>query len=372
MTTHHPTTGPSIAVLLGLVVTLRRAGVDATPDRAQAFVQAVRHVDAGRRDAVRHAGRATLCSGPDDLELFERAFTTWFDEPLTGLDGTPDTSPAVVQQIARESTGSLESGSDREVAIATGATATDLLRHRDLAQLEPADIAALHELYADLEVHAPVRKGRRRRPARHGRVDLRQTLRRHLAPGKDPTKIEHSRRRTTTRRVVLVLDVSGSMQPYADSLIRLAHRVSQALPTTETFTVGTRLTRISPAVRQRDAEQALERVSRLVPDWSGGTRLGEVLQAFTRRWARAGMGRGAVLVIASDGWERGDVALLAETVHELRLLAHRVIWLNPHAGKDGYQPIQAGIAACLPHLDALVAGHSLAAFAALLERVRDA
>lgn len=258
------------------------------------------------------------------------------------------------------------------MSIATTATAQDVLRHRDLAELEPGEAAALQAMFTTLEVEAPQRTGRRRRPAKHGRVDLRRTLRRQLAPGKDPSRIDRSRRQVTARRLVLVLDVSGSMEPYADSLIRLAHTITQSLPGTETFTVGTRLTRISAALAQRDAQLALEVVARLVPDWSGGTRLGEVLQVFTRRWARTGLARGAVLVIASDGWERGDPQLLADSVDELGRLAHRLIWLNPHAGKDGYQPIQAGIAACLPHLDALVAGHSLAAFADLLDRIRRA
>lgn len=360
-----------VQVLLGLVASLRSAGVAATPDRAAAFLRAVACVGAGDRDRVRHAGRATLCAGPDDLELFERAFGAWFDEPPSSFGAAPGVTRAAIQQVALESTAGVEARSGREVTIATAAAA-EVLRHRDLAQLEPAETAVLQEMFAQLEVHAPLRKGRRRQAARHGQVDLRRTLRRHLAPGKDPTRIDHSRRRVTQRRVVLVLDVSGSMEPYADSLIRLAHRITQTLPTTETFTVGTRLTKISTALHLRDAESALVQVAGLVPDWSGGTRLGEALQVFTRRWARSGLGRGSVLVIASDGWERGDPGLLADTVHELGLLAHRLVWLNPHAGKDGYQPIQAGIAACLPHLDALVAGHSLAAFAALLERLRRA
>ena len=359
-------------VLLGLVASLRHAGVDATPDRAQAFLRAAVHVGAGHRDELRHAGRATLCSRPDDLDRFERAFTAWFDDPPAPKTGAARVARSAIQQVTLESTAGLEARSNREVSIATNATAQDVLRHRDLAELEPGEVAVLQEMFASLEVEPPRRTGRRRRPARHGRVDLRRTLRRQLAPGKDPSRIDRSRRQVSARRLVLVLDVSGSMEPYADSLIRLAHTITQKLPDTETFTVGTRLTRISPALTQRDPQQAMEQVARLVPDWSGGTRLGEVLQAFTRRWARSGLARGAVLVIASDGWERGDPQLLADSVHELGRLAHRLIWLNPHAGKDGYQPIQAGIAACLPHLDALVAGHSLAAFAALLDRIRRA
>ena len=171
----------------------------------------------------------------------------------------------------------------------------------------------------------------------------------------------------------MLIDISGSMQPYADSLLRLAHRIVRAMPNqVEVFTIGTRLTRISPALRVRQADEALAAVGRLVPDWSGGTRLGEAIGAFLSRWGRRGLARSAVVVIASDGWERGDAQLLGEQIRQLRLLAYAVIWMNPHRGKPGYAPIQTGIQACLPHLDRMVAGHSLATFAELLEVLANA
>jgi uncharacterized protein len=166
------------------------------------------------------------------------------------------------------------------------------------------------------------------------------------------------------------VDVSGSMEPYADSLLRLGHRMCQAVSgRVEVFTIGTRLTRVTTALRHRDPEEALAVAGRAVPDWSGGTRLGESIHAFTVRWGQRGMSRGAVVVIASDGWERGDVRLLGEQVARLRRLAHAVVWMNPHKGTAGYEPVQGGIAAVLPHVDQLVAGHSLASFAELLQVV---
>jgi uncharacterized protein with von Willebrand factor type A (vWA) domain len=168
---------------------------------------------------------------------------------------------------------------------------------------------------------------------------------------------------------VLLVDVSGSMQPYADSLLRFAHAASRLHPGTEVFTLGTRLTRVTTALRLREADAAMAELSAAVPDWSGGTRLGEQLRAFLVRWGRRGCARGAVVVICSDGWERGDPELLADQMGQLARLAHRVIWVNPHRGLPGFEPRAAGMAAALPHVDALVAGHSLAAYERLAETI---
>jgi uncharacterized protein len=192
----------------------------------------------------------------------------------------------------------------------------------------------------------------------------------------EPTEIAWRRRAKRPRRVVLLVDVSGSMSPYADALLRLAHRFSATAGSTtrpvEVFTVGTRLTRVTRAMRLRDADRAIVAAGETVPDWSGGTRLGETLRIFLDRWGQRGLARGAVVVIFSDGWERGDTALLGEQMRRLHALAHRVVWVNPHVGKDGYQPVQAGIVAALAHVDDFVAGHSMATFAELVEVVGDA
>jgi hypothetical protein len=186
--------------------------------------------------------------------------------------------------------------------------------------------------------------------------------------------------------VVLLVDVSGSMSPYADALLRLAHTfvqgvrraATQGAATTgtsevvEVFTVGTRLTHLTRAMRLRDPERAIVAASRTVPDWSGGTRLGENLKIFLDRWGQRGMARGSVVVVFSDGWERGDVALLGEQMMRLKRLAHRVVWVNPHRGKEGYLPVQQGIVAALPCVDDFVAGHSMATFEELIEVVAHA
>jgi hypothetical protein len=190
----------------------------------------------------------------------------------------------------------------------------------------------------------------------------------------EPGDLAWRRRRVRPRRVVLLIDVSGSMSGYADALLRLAHRFavdpgSGVRRPVEVFTIGTRLTRVTRAMRLRDPERALVAAGETVPDWSGGTRLGENLQAFLDRWGARGMARGAVVVVFSDGWERGDASQLAEQMSRLHRIAHRVVWVNPHRGKAGYEPVQQGVLAVLPHVDDFVAGHSLATYAELVEVV---
>ena len=202
---------------------------------------------------------------------------------------------------------------------------------------------------------------------------MQRTLRTTLRQMGEPGRVEHRRRGTTSRRVVLLVDVSASMRPYADAILRLAHLVSTSAATAgskvEVFTLGTRLTRITLALRAADPERALVRAGEQVPDWSGGTRLGETLKVFLDRWGARGMARGAVVVVFSDGWERGDASELGEQMQRMQRLAHRVVWVNPHRGKEGYEPVQRGIQAALPHCDDFVAGHSLRAFAEVLEVV---
>jgi len=196
----------------------------------------------------------------------------------------------------------------------------------------------------------------------------------------EPGEVAWRRPAQRPRRVVLLLDVSGSMSSYADALLRLAHRFShpkvdsrtRGAPRVEVFTVGTRLTRVTRAMRMRDPERAIVAAGETVPDWSGGTRLGETLRIFMDRWGQRGLARGAVVVVFSDGWERGDAGLLGEQMRRLHALAHRVVWVNPHVGKHGYLPVQQGIVAALPYVDDLVAGHSLATFEDLIEVVADA
>ncbi|WP_338748901.1 vWA domain-containing protein [Janibacter alittae] len=361
-----------ITGFVGFTRALRAAGVRTR--RAQDFIEAISRLDAGSRDDVYWAGRATLCDEPDDIPTYDRVFRSWFvAELVDGGRGSPTTEVRASAEAFGEDENDSGSSDAQEDAVAATASPVEQLRHRDVAELSAAERRRVNAMLARLDARGPQRRSRRRYPARRGDIDIARTVRDQLRRGGEPGPLRRRSRRSRPRRVVVLIDVSGSMQPYADSLLRLAHRMVGAAPrTTEVFTLGTRLTRVTPALRQADPEEALASVGSLVPDWSGGTRLGEVLQAFVDRWGQRGVARGAVVVIASDGWERGGATLLGEQVGRLRLLAHAIVWANPHRGKPGYVPVQGGIKAAMPFLDGLVAGHSLAAFAELMEVVRDA
>jgi uncharacterized protein with von Willebrand factor type A (vWA) domain len=364
-------------LLLGFTRALRAAGVPVSPDRAQSFLKAAAIVGVGDQRATYWAGRTTLCSGPDHLEKYDQIFGAWFfgEEGRGTRQERPDLSS--VQAPLEDTAGSVEL-EDGDGEIQALASATEILRHRDIAVLEAAEKARLAAMFGTLHPRAPRRAATRRSPWRRGDVDAARTHRRMRARMGEPAEIAWRRRGLRARRVVLLVDVSGSMSPYADALLRLTHRFVSSSPpagtsdTVEVFTVGTRLTHITRAMRLRDPERAIVAASETVPDWSGGTRLGETLKIFLDRWGQRGMARGACVVLFSDGWERGDVALLGEQMRRLQRLAHRVVWVNPHRGKEGYLPVQQGIVAALPYVDDFVAGHSLATFEELIEVVAHA
>ncbi|WP_408896446.1 vWA domain-containing protein [Nocardioides sp. R1-1] len=360
-------------ILLGFTTALRAAGVPVTQDRTRAYLDAVSLVGIAHRAATRAAGRATLCATPEDLERHDRVFEEWFRRDVTTPTGRPRTSrPQVSAALLPDDQSASGGPGEDDDPVRAAASAAEVLRHRDVATLDPAERARLAAMFAGLPVSLPTRPTARRTPHRRGAVDASRTLRASLRRMGEPAEIHRRHRATRPRRVVLLVDVSGSMSGYADALLRLAHRVVNAGPGVEVFSLGTRLTHLTRALRRRDPERALAAAGDVVPDWSGGTRLGETLQAFLDRHGRRGMARGAVVVVFSDGWERGETDLLAEQVDRLHRLAHKVVWVNPHRGKDGYAPVQQGIVAVLPHVDAFLAGHSLATFAELVEEVRRA
>jgi uncharacterized protein with von Willebrand factor type A (vWA) domain len=359
-------------ILLGFTRALRSAGVPVTQDRSHGFLAAVALLGLGDQRATYIAGRATLCAGPDDLERYDHVFEAYFN----ARDGLPRSRPAQPSAPsfsdlpATDGTGEAELSDELVRAMASE---SEVLRHRDVASLSAAEKARLSAMFATLHPRPPTRRTARHQPWHRGDLDASRTLRASLRRMGEPADIAWRRRGVRPRRVVLLIDVSGSMSGYADALLRLAHRFTQAgrerRGLVETFTVGTRLTHLTRAMRLRDTERALVAAGETVPDWSGGTRLGETLRFFLDRWGQRGMARGAVVVVFSDGWERGDPSLLAEQMGRLRRIAHPVIWVNPHRGKAGYEPVQQGVVAALPHIDDFVAGHSLATFAELTELV---
>lgn len=364
----------TIVGLAGFGRALAAAGMPVPLDATTAYLDALEHIDIGDPVQVYWAGRATLCRAPDDLARYNAAFASWFGGTVptaSRTHGRRTRTARTASLIRTDPSGTYRD--DQAPQLQVAADDADILRHRDIAELTAAERAHLTELLTRLRPDPPRRAALRLAPSRRGPVDPRRTLRAMLAAGGEPVRPAHHRRATRARRVVLLVDISGSMRPYADALLRFAHVMVRAAPaSTEVFSLGTRMTRLSRALRARDPEIALAATSRAVPDWAGGTRLGDTLRAFLDRWGRRGLARGAVVVVFSDGWERGDAALLGEQMSQLRRLAHRVLWVNPHAGHDSYEPIQSGISAALPHIDRLLAGHSLATLEELLEEVHRA
>lgn len=349
------------ATLVRFAQEVRDAGVPASPDRVQAFLAALDATGAGDPVDVYWAGRLTLCGDPQDLARYDRVWAQVFGAPTDAPPSRPRTVVRTVPAAGDDDTAAGSAGEEDTTGVAA-ASRVERLRHRDVADLTPDERRDLHRLLTTFRLPGQQRRTRRHRRAHGGGLDRPATVRRLLAAGGEPARLAHRRRRTRPRDVVLLADVSGSMGAYADVLLRFAHatvRGHQAR--TDVFTLGTRLTRVTRDLQRRDPDLAMRAVGRRVPDWSGGTRLGETLKAFLDQWGQRGVARGAVVVVLSDGWERGDVGLLGEQMARLSRLAHRVVWANPRAGREGFAPIAGGMAAALPSCDVLVAGHSLAA-----------
>jgi uncharacterized protein with von Willebrand factor type A (vWA) domain len=363
---------PAEEWLLGFARAVRAAGVAVTADRERVFVEAVATVGLHDRAHVYWAGRATLTSSPADADAYDQVFASWFSVAFATAPRRPRAERPQATRAPLDDDSSAEAGEVDLDTIRAAASATEVLRQRDVAELSRTDRQALATLFGALTPRPPTRQARRHVRSRTGAVDGPATLREQLRRMGEPGRIHYRRKGIRHRRVVLLIDVSGSMSAYADSLLRLAHRFVQTSPSVEVFTMGTRLTHVTRALHDRDPDRALLAAGEAVPDWSGGTRLGESLAVFLDRWGRRGMARGAVVVVFSDGWEREGPEALGEQMRRLAALAHRVVWSNPHRGKPDYRPVQQGIVAALPHVDHFVAGHSFAAFEQLVQVVRDA
>ncbi len=357
-----------VASLTGFAGALRAVGINADRARVSTSLCALAELDPGSADDVYWAARLSLCSEPDDLAKFDAIFDLWFrgSRPLTRQPQQPS---QVKHQELRAVGGPGDTGSrgDDEV-LRTAASETEVLRTRDVAALTARERDEINRLIALLAPRLGHRRTLRRKRGGHDRIDVRRTVRQLLRDGGEPGSLVWDRPRVKPRRLVLLIDVSGSMAPYADALLRFAHAAVRSSPgRVEVFTIGTRLTRVTRQLRLRDPEHALRAMSTAIPDWSGGTRLGEALRAFLDLWGQRGTARRAVVVLASDGWERGDANLLGEQMHRLSRLAHKTVWVNPHKGKDGFAPATGGMVAALPYLDELIAGHNMDALRNLVE-----
>ncbi|WP_432828259.1 vWA domain-containing protein [Dactylosporangium sp. CA-092794] len=311
-------------------------------------------------------GRLTLCGSPEDIARYDAAVLGH------ARDAAPKGTPWQVRRLPerslfRATMPPSAPATDADPALAVQASDQEVLRHRDLATLSPDERTEAQRLLELTARARPMRPGRRFAPAARGSVDRRRTMRAML---RGPDVLLRRARRPRPRRVVLLVDVSGSMSPYADALLRFAHALVRHRPRwTSVYALGTRLTPLGATLRTRDPEAALRLAGQAIPDWRGGTRLAGALSAFVRGDGHRGVARRAVVVVFSDGWETGEPARLGEAVAHLRRLAARVIWVSPHAGRPGFAPSAGGLSAVLPHVDALVAGHTIATLAALVENM---
>ena len=351
-----------VVTMTGFARTLRAAGLVADTGRVEAMLRALHALDVTRGGDAYWAGRLTLCTGPDDIARYDAAFAAYFtgEIPRNAAFGLVK-APSRVVGLELIEGGAGESATETQ-EMSSQASDVELLRQADIGTCTDEQRAEIRRMLARLDPVGPVRRSLRTAPAHRGEVDPRRAVRAILRRGGEPAELPRRRRKDRPRRIVLLLDVSGSMEPYAEAYLRFAHTLSRKRPQVEAFTIGTRLTRITRALTVRDPDAALRAVSAAIPDWSGGTRLGDLVKAFLDRWGQRGMARGAVVVIASDGWERGEVELLAAQMQRLQRLARVVVWVNPHVGKDGFAPTAAGMQAALPFVDRLVAGHSVQAF----------
>jgi hypothetical protein len=355
---------------------MRAGGARVGTGEVEAAARALEHVGASREDSYL-AMRAVMCSRREDLAIFEIAFAAVFgarDVPLT--DAPPPIPPGV--ELALPGTPFGEGppavvGQEPEVRPAAWSD-IELLLDKDFAEYTDAERALARAVVAQLARRGPTRRSRRLKAARTRgvRPDLQRTLRASLRWGGEPLDRRWREPSSKPRKLVLVCDVSGSMATYARVLLQYMHAAVATHRRVEAFAFGTRLTRLTRELDVRDPDRAMARAAEAVEDWSGGTRIGHSLSVLNREHGRR-LGRGAVVVILSDGWDRGEPELLAEEMARLRRSAHRVVWLNPLKAAAGYEPLARGMAAALPHTDHFLAGNSLASLAelaAILEETR--
>lgn len=376
---------------------LHEAGMPVTPSQTQQYARSLGLTKPVSRRRLYWATRAIFVTGFLQVPTFDRVFRevfgtsakSDFDDSNVELEAAPPSDSNETPESERddevdapESSGGSdlsqpstgkggdddEEGEEIEVPILS-ASEEEELSEKHFAALQSQELAALYRLMVRLDLATPLRRTRRRQRGRHGEhMDMRRTLRNSLRTGGDPIKLARRRRRVQKRRLVLLCDISGSMEPYARAYLQFLHCARASGPDAEAFVFATRLTRLTKQLAGRNPQRAIRRATEAAPDWSSGTRIGDALKAFNDRHGRRGMARGAVIVILSDGWERGDPEVVATEMERLARFAYRIVWVNPRVSAPGFAPKAGGLVAALPYVNALVSGHSLNA----LDEVADA
>ena len=345
---------------------LREAGLEVGPVRVSDALRGLDAVELTRQDDVYWTLRQTLVSRADDVEAFDRAFHAWF----LGAAVRPQSAPKPTPPRGERRRGAVPPGPGPELDGGDTSLGTwseeELLRTKDFASMTPEEFARARRLIQAIAVGRPQRRTRRlRRDSRGRALDVRGLVRASLATGGDPVERAFRSRATAPRKLVLILDVSGSMEAYARALLLYLHAARGSGRGVETFAFGTRLTRLTPELGARNPEAAFEAAAARVQDWSGGTRIGASLKAYNDEWGRRALTRGAVVVILSDGCERGDTTLTGRELERLARQAFAVVWVNPLKGHTEYAPLAGGMRAALPFVDRFLSGHAVASLESL-------
>ena len=353
---------------VGFARLLRSLDVPAPLDAVLTFVDALGLLGLDDRAGVYWAARATLVRRPEDIAAFDRAFAVFWEhrESPDAID-PEEISITLAIDDGGEGAADGESTAGDDPTITLRFSGVETLGEKDFAEYSDDEMRLAQRFMETLRLAGAPRASLRRAPSRsrRGRPDLRRTVRASLAAGGEPVRRRFTEPGTRPRRIVFLLDVSGSMEPYARALVRFVHAGVAGRQRVEAFALGTRLTRITRELSSKDPDRALRLAGHSVRDWSGGTRLGETLRAFNDEWGVRGMARSSIVVILSDGWDRGDPALLAEQMERLARVAWRIVWVNPLKVTPGYAPLARGMAAALPYVDDFVEGHSLGALETL-------
>ncbi|MCB0092261.1 MAG: VWA domain-containing protein [Caldilineaceae bacterium] len=358
---------------------LRRLGVEITPTQMVDLVDSLKHVDIGSRRDFKNSARSVLINRRDHLEIFDHAFDLFWQardkEELESLDlgmflRKLEQPPQQIQTIspAESATGDEPQSDDSELDRTFTYSNVELLRQKDFTKLNELELAQLKQLMLKTKWNLAERRTRRtERASRGDYVDLRRTFRQNLRHGGEPLHLLRRNRRYKKRPFVVICDISGSMERYSRVLLQFIYAITSELDRVEAFVFSTRLTRITRQLKRRDVDVALDEAATVIHDWAGGTRIGESIKSFNYDWARRVLGQGAIVMLISDGWDRGDVSLLGREMDRLHRSCHQLIWLNPLLGAANYEPLVRGIQAALPHIDYFLPVHNLASLEQLAE-----
>jgi uncharacterized protein len=354
-----------VSVLVDFARELRSAGLAVGSGDVLTYCAAMAPLDPTDLLDLYWVGRTTLVSRRDHIPVYDRVFRRFF---LDQADDLPEALTLTIRASAQTQAvlsvtmaEPVEDGRDEEVRLGLMASNADALKSKSFAACTPQELAALHRIMARIRLTPPRRRTRRTVLARSGRApDMRRTVRETMRMHGEPAELFWRRRRLRMRPLILILDVSGSMADYSRNLLQFAYSTKRAASRVEVFCFGTRLTRITRELEHRRADDALDRAAKAVFDWEGGTRIGDSLDAFVRDWGRRGTCRGGIVVICSDGLDRGDPGVLATAMERLSRLSHRTVWMNPHKGDNvDFQPNTLGMMVAAPHIDLMLSGHDL-------------